>query len=88
VTLSPVIRGLNGASFTDTFQLYNAISFFNTNPNDSAAPGIGGNTNLLFPSGAFQSSFDFGMPFFFGRSVYTAIEGRSAGGTLGPYVAF
>jgi hypothetical protein len=33
-------------------------------------------------------SFAFGLPFFFGRNVYTAIEGRSAGGQLGPYFAY
>jgi hypothetical protein len=36
----------------------------------------------------FANSFDFGVPFFFGRTVYTAIEGRPAGGVGGPYVAF
>jgi hypothetical protein len=32
--------------------------------------------------------FDFGLPFFFGRSVFTAIEGASTPGGTGPYVAF
>jgi hypothetical protein len=35
-----------------------------------------------------SSGFDWGLPFFFGRSVFTAIEGRSAGGSVGPYMAF
>ena len=37
----------------------------------------------------FANSFDWGLPFFYGRRVYTAIEGTSQpGGLAGPYVAF
>jgi hypothetical protein len=43
------------------------------------AASIGG------PAGGY---FDWGLPFFFGRSVYTAISGRFAGGSLGPYFAY
>jgi hypothetical protein len=32
--------------------------------------------------------FAWGLPFFYGRSVYTAISGKSAPGGLGPYFAF
>ncbi len=88
LTLSPVIKGLNGASYTDTFSLYNAETVFNANPSYSVIPGVGANPNIIFPSTAYAGSFDFGLPFFFGRSVYTAIEGRTAGGTVGPYYAF
>ncbi len=37
-----------------------------------------------------NSSFDWGLPFFFGRSVYTVIEQRSVPGTplIGPFNAF
>jgi hypothetical protein len=36
------------------------------------------------------NDFDFGLPFFYGRSVYTGIIGRSAGadGPTGPYYAY
>jgi hypothetical protein len=37
---------------------------------------------------AIPHSFAFGLPFFYGRNVYTAIEGRNAGGTVGPFFAF
>jgi len=87
-TLSPVIKGLNGASYTDSFSLYNAETAFNANPSYSVIPGIGANPNIIFPSTAYAGSFDFGLPFFYGRSVYTAIEGRTAGSTVGPYFAF
>jgi len=86
LTLTTTIQGSNGASVGDTFTLYNAFSTFPANY--SVAPGIGGNTNIIFGAQAYQNSFDFGLPFFYGRSVYTAIEGLNAGGTTGPYVAF
>ncbi|MBS1228286.1 MAG: hypothetical protein H6R17_1563 [Proteobacteria bacterium] len=44
--------------------------------NDPAAPAIG------------IRYFDWGLPFFFGRRVFTAIEGRSTPGGNGPYVAY
>ena len=88
LTLSPMIHGLNGASYTDAFTLYNAQTEFNANASFSAVPGVGGNPNIIFPSTAYAGSFDLGLPFFFGRSVYTAIEGRTAGGVVGPYYAF
>jgi hypothetical protein len=44
-------------------------------------------SNLAGPSIG-PTNFDWGLPFFFGRSVYTAIEGRSTSAGFGPYVAF
>jgi hypothetical protein len=35
-----------------------------------------------------DASFDWGLPFFFGRTVFTAIEGMSTPGGTGPYFAF
>jgi hypothetical protein len=35
-----------------------------------------------------NTSFDWGLPFFFGRSVYTVIESHSASGMTGPFYAF
>lgn len=88
LTLSPVIQGSNGATYTDSFSLFNAQTVFNANPSFSVVPGIGANPNIIFPSTAYAGSFDFGLPFFYGRSVYTAIAGRPAGGVAGPYYAF
>lgn len=88
LSLAPVIKGLNGATYTDTFQLFNAVSQYNAHPSFTVIPGVGANPNIIFPSTAYAGSFDFGLPFFYGRSVYTAIEGRAAGGTQGPYFAF
>jgi hypothetical protein len=42
-----------------------------------------------YPSDYRVPGFDWGLPFFFGRNVYTAVEGRSTpSGVVGPYFAF
>lgn len=54
----------------------------------AAIPGTGFNPSTSTTLQSYPSSFDFGLPFFYGRSVYVAIEGRTAAGAVGPYVAF
>ena len=53
---------------------------------DYASPAIGGTATPITPIGT--NYFDFGLPFFFGRTVFTAIEDLTADGTLGPYYAY
>jgi hypothetical protein len=36
----------------------------------------------------FGSYFDWGVPFFYGRTVFFALEGTDAAGTTGPYYAY
>jgi hypothetical protein len=86
LNLSPTIQGINGASIAGAFTLYDAQTQFTST--NAAVPGVGGNPSIFYPNVNFSNSFDYGLPFFYGRSVYTAIEGRNAGGTLGPYFAF
>jgi len=86
MSLSPTIQGLSGATGSAAFTLNNAQTLFSTS--NAVLPGLGANPNVAFPDGAYPNSFAFGLPFFYGRSVFTAIEGRSAGGTVGPYFAF
>jgi hypothetical protein len=38
--------------------------------------------------GTFAGHFDWGLPFFFGRNVFTAIEGAPYGSGPGPYFAY
>ena len=83
--LSPQLTATNGVMASGAFTLYSPLNVSNS---ARAAPGLGVNPTLVTPPLPFANSFDFGLPFFFGRSVYTAIEGRAAGGTQGPYVAF
>ena len=85
VTLSPVLTAANGTVADVSFTLYSPLDVAGTS---IAAPGLGINPTLVMPPLPFANSFDFGLPFFFGRTVYTAIEGRPAGKFVGPYVAF
>jgi hypothetical protein len=85
VLLSPVMTATNGTTASGAFTLYSPL---NVSGSSNVAPGLGINPTLVTPPLPFANSFDFGMPFFFGRSIYTAIEGRQAGSVQGPYVAF
>ena len=39
-------------------------------------------------AGPNPGSFAWGLPFFFGRTIFTAIEGQTTPGGVGPYFAF
>ena len=76
-TASAVIAGADGASSAVSFSI--------------------GNSNLLFgsPNNAFNNlagitarGFGWGLPFFFGRRVFTAIASRDTSAGPGPYYAF
>ncbi len=86
LSLTPTIQGQNGANGSVAFTLYNAVTVLGTA--NTVAPGLGANPNAISSFNPYPSSFDVGLPFFYGRPVYTAIEGRSAAGTTGPYFAF
>ena len=49
---------------------------------------VGGNSTGGASSGLPSLYFDWGLPFFFGRTVFVAIEGRSTPGGAGPYWAY
>jgi hypothetical protein len=61
-----------------SFSIGNADTLFNTG--DAALSQLGG------PNSA--GMFDWGLPFFYGRNVYTAIEQKSTPGGSGPYWAY
>ena len=77
-SLSATITGANNARATVDFSVANADSLF-SNPGDSVFSDLGG------PS---PGIFDWGLPFFFGRNVFTAIDGASTPNGTGPYWAF
>ncbi len=86
VTLTPSLVGANGATVSASIVINNAYNFFqNTN---AVVPGIGGPPSSLNQSTVYPQSFDLGLPFFYGRNVYTAIENRTAGAAIGPYFAY
>jgi hypothetical protein len=53
---------------------------FNDLGGSSSAPSVG--------SAGMGAYFDWGLPFYFGRNVFTAIEGQSTPSGTGPFVAF
>lgn len=64
------------------FTVANAYSLFANNPTFTAFTSLAGENPIT-------DSFDFGLSFFYGRNVYTAIEGKdTGGGNFGPYVAY
>ena len=86
LSLSASLLAANGASVAAPFEIYNAQTLFSTD--DAALPTLGANPDLLSSLSPYANSFDFGLPFFFGRNIYVAFEGRTAAGTAGPYFAF
>jgi len=79
--LSAVNSGSNGgASGKVNFSVANADALFKNNPNAAVFEQLAGPNSL--------SGFDWGLPFFYGRNVFTAIEGRNTPGGTGPYWAY
>jgi hypothetical protein len=89
LSLSATITSSNGSSATVPFTVGNADNLFNQFPRDSVfatvcSPALV--TDATAPNG--PNSFDWGLSFFYGRTVFTSIEGRSTPGGVGPFVAF
>lgn len=78
--LSATNQGANGASGQVSFSVASADNLFNDNPSAFVFVNLAGPNSL--------PGFDWGLPFFFGRNVYTAIEGMSTPGGNGPYWAY
>jgi len=79
-SLTATMRGTNGASVNVNFSVANAEMLV-LNPSLYAFNDLAGMNSD-------PTSFAWGLPFFYGRSVYTAIEGRSTPVGPGPYYAF
>jgi hypothetical protein len=80
LNLSATIQGTNGTTATIDFAVANTNTLLQNNPgarafNNLAGPGM-------------PRAFDWGLPFFFGRNVYTAFAGASTPQGTGPYIAF
>ena len=84
VAETATIVGRNGLSATVGFTVDNADQVFATR--SSALPGLAGTTFTL--SGGLGGTFDWGLPFFYGRNVYILFEGSTLGSTAGPAVGF
>ncbi len=75
--LTATNHSTNGSSGAVNFSVANAETLFTT-PNVAFSNLAGPNLN----------TFDWGLPFFYGRNVFTAIEGQSTPGGPGPYFAY
>jgi hypothetical protein len=71
-----------GGSAPVMFSVGNGLSLL-ASGNNAAVNGLAGPAPSLI-----GGEFDFGLPFFFGRNVYMAIEGKSTPGGTGPYTAY
>lgn len=80
LSLSATVQAVNSSNIPVQFSVANADQLF-SNPDDYVLPGLAGpNTDLQV--------FDWGLPFFFGRSVYVAIASQQTSAGTGPFWAF
>jgi hypothetical protein len=79
--LSAVNQSNTGIVSTVSFSVAFAEALVTNNPTFTAFGNIAGQN-------PFASSFDWGLPFFYGRTVYFAIEGQNTSSGPGPYVAY
>jgi len=79
--------GANNAQGIVDFTIANADDLFKTG--DFAYGDLGG-PNGTYPCNGTGCSFDWGLPFFFGRSVYTSIDGQTvpSGQPAAPWWAY
>ena len=78
LNLSASNQGATAGSGTVDFSVANADSLF-SNASDSAFGDL---------AGPAPNDFDWGLPFFYGRNVFVAIEGTNAPGGTAPYWAY
>jgi len=83
LNLSATNQGASGSSGAVNFSVGDADTLFSGTTNDAAYSTLAG---PQLPD--FAGSFDWGLPFFYGRSVYTAIQSQSTPGGPGPYWAY
>ena len=82
LTLPLSIQGMNGVMANNlTFSVGNAQTMLNNN--SDAYPQLAG----TLPAGN-TGTFDYGLPFFFGRRVAVAVENKTTTVGTGPYIAF
>ena len=92
ISTSALDVGLNNVQSTVNFKIGDATALFNANPSyaafsNVAAPATGVSTGVGTNTQGAQQ-FDFGLPFFYGRNVFTAIQGKNTSGGVGPYFAY
>jgi hypothetical protein len=79
ISLSPTIEGASGSPTGQvSFEIGNILILLSSNRSSRVFPDIGGN----YPT------FDWGLPFYLGRSVYIGMSGANTPIGAGPYIAY
>ncbi len=76
-TFTATLNGVDGSSANATFTIGNSTALFGS-----------GNNALGNLAGPGANVFDWGLPFFYGRRVFTAIEAQVTPSGTGPFYAF
>lgn len=94
-TIDLTASGQNGVSASASIHIYNANTLFDENNGtytafadlgaDTGSQASFCNTNYSVNGDCY---FDLGLPFFFGRNIYIAINGASTSGGQGPFFAY
>jgi Protein of unknown function (DUF3443) len=82
MSYNATLTGNNGVTAGVPFSVANTQDLLSNNPTFTAFVNIGG----TYPGST--TSFDFGLPFYYGQRVATAIEGNTTTVGTGPYFAF
>jgi len=78
--LSAINQGTNNATDAVNFSVANARTLLLNSPLSAL--------NNIAATNAYPYGFTWGLPFFYGRNVFTAIENANTPGGVGPYVAY
>ncbi len=81
LTLQASNQHAGGAISTVSFRVDNLETLSTNNASFNALPNIAGNNPLTL-------SFDWGLPFFYARTVFVGFENRSAAQSTGPFLAY
>jgi hypothetical protein len=82
LSFSAVNEGDNGVEITTAFQVADVGALAD---NDYAIDDVAGPAATIKDFGSY---FDWGLPFFYGRTVFIAIEGTTVGSDTGPFYAY
>jgi hypothetical protein len=82
--------GATQGSNSVNFSVDNATNLFNQNPGAAALSTLAGplGSGVCSASNTAACSFDWGLPFFYGRKVFTAIDGTTTPAGNGPFWAY
>lgn len=86
LNLNATINGATQGQSTVNFSVGNADDLLSSNPSDAVFSNLAGPTSCT--GGSDSCVFRWGLPFFYGRTVFTAIDKQSAPGPKPPWWAF